>query len=77
MLSVSEESCALCNMEREAWEAAGMILGCAPADILANAFDKALTVEAAQQCGLRTPATEYPDSLEQAVEAGERPRQKF
>ena len=72
VLPLSEESCALCNIEREAWEAAGMILGCAPADILANAFDKALTVKAAQQCGLRTPATEYPESLEQAVEAGER-----
>lgn len=72
VLPVSEESCALCNMEREAWEAAGMILGCASAEILANAFDKALTVKAARQCGLRTPATEYPDSLEEAVEAGER-----
>ena len=72
VLPTSEESCALCNMEREAWEAAGIILGCASADILAYAFDKALTFKAAQQCGLRTPATEYPDSLEQAVEAGER-----
>lgn len=72
VLPVSEESCALCNMDREAWEAAGVILGCATPDILANAFDKALTVKAAQQCGLRSPATEYPASLGQAVEAGER-----
>lgn len=72
VLPVSEESCALCNMERHAWEAAGMILGCASADILANAFDKALTVKAAEQCGLRAPATEYPQSIEQAIEAGER-----
>ena len=72
VLPVSEESCALCNMEREAWESAGMTVGCAPAHILANAFDKALTVKAALRCGLRTPATEYPESIEQAVEAGER-----
>jgi predicted ATP-grasp superfamily ATP-dependent carboligase len=72
VLPVSEESCALLNMERDAWEAAGITLGCAPADILANAFDKALTVKAAQKCGLRTPATEYPISLEQAVAAGRR-----
>lgn len=72
ILPVSEESSALCNMEREAWESAGMILGCATDDILKNAFDKASTVKAAQQCGLRTPATEYPNSLVEAVEAGER-----
>jgi predicted ATP-grasp superfamily ATP-dependent carboligase len=72
VLPVSEESCALCNMERDAWESAGIIVGCASAEVLANAFDKALTVKAAQQCGLRTPATEYPQSLEQAMEAGER-----
>ena len=72
VLPVSEESCALCNMERQAWEAAGMIVGCAPAEILASAFDKASTFKAAEQCGLRSPATEYPETLEQAIEAGER-----
>ena len=39
VLPVSEEAGGLGNMEREAWEAAGMALGCAPAEILANAFD--------------------------------------
>lgn len=72
VLPLSEESCALCNMEREAWEAAGMIVGCGPAEMLVNAFDKGRTLRAAQDCGLRIPVTEFPESLEQVREAGER-----
>jgi hypothetical protein len=39
VLPLTERSCVLCNTEREAWEAAGIIVGCAPPAILERAFD--------------------------------------
>jgi len=63
---LSERACVLCNLEREAWETAGMALGCAPPEMLLQAFDKVRTLEAAQACCLDTPPTRVPGSLADA-----------
>ena len=69
VMPTSEESCSLCNAEREAWEGQGVILGCGPSEMLNYAFDKALTIQTAEACGLQVPATRYPRTLEECVAA--------
>lgn len=66
---MTERACVLCNLERDAWEAAGMVLGCAPQGLLLQAFDKVLTLEAAQACEVNTPPTRLPGSLAEAKTA--------
>jgi predicted ATP-grasp superfamily ATP-dependent carboligase len=66
VLPLTERACLLCNLEREAWEASGMTLGCAPQDLLAQAFDKMRTVEAARACNVSTPPTRVPASRAEA-----------
>ena len=63
VLPMTERACILCNLERDAWETAGMALGCAPPRMLLQAFDKVQTLEAARRCGVDTPPTHMPDSL--------------
>lgn len=69
VLPLTERSCLLCNLAREDWTRAGIIVGCAPADTLARAFDKLATLRLAQDAGLRTPATLAPGSMEDAQAA--------
>jgi hypothetical protein len=55
VLPQTERSCILCNLERTAWESAGISVGCAPEDQLVRAFDKAYTWQFAEACGVRLP----------------------
>lgn len=71
VLPLTERSCVVCNLERDAWEAAGMALGCAPQEMLLQAFDKVRTLEAARACGVEAPPTRLPDSLAAARAAAE------
>jgi predicted ATP-grasp superfamily ATP-dependent carboligase len=66
---LTERACLLCNLERDAWKAAGMTLGCAPQEMLLQAFDKVRTLEAARACGVDAPPTRFPASLEEARQA--------
>ncbi len=66
VLPVTERSCLLCAAERVEWEAAGIVVGCAPQDVLLRAFDKAQTFAHAAACGVTVPPTRVPDSLEAA-----------
>lgn len=63
VLPLTERSCLLCNADRAAWTARDIILGCGPNDMLVQAFDKARTLQHAQQCGIQIPATRYPTTL--------------
>jgi glycosyltransferase involved in cell wall biosynthesis/predicted ATP-grasp superfamily ATP-dependent carboligase len=63
VLPLTEGSCMLCAAERKLWEAAGIVVGCAPTDVLLEAFDKARTLTRAAACGVRTPPTAVPTSL--------------
>jgi predicted ATP-grasp superfamily ATP-dependent carboligase len=71
VLPQRERSCVLCNMEREQWEALGIAVGCGPQDMLAQAFDKARTIEHAVACGVRIPPTRLPTSLAECHVAAE------
>ena len=71
VLPLTERACCLCKLEREAWEAAGIRVGCGTQEMLLNAFDKARTVRLASSCGVAVPATVCPASLEEAVKAAE------
>jgi predicted ATP-grasp superfamily ATP-dependent carboligase len=64
LLPITEAACLLCNTEREAWEAAGLTVGCGPDLMLLQAFDKARTLEHAARCGIAVPDTWAPESLE-------------
>ena len=64
VLPITEAACLLCNAERGAWQAAGITVGCGPDAMLLQAFDKARTLEIAARCGLASPETRAPDSLE-------------
>jgi predicted ATP-grasp superfamily ATP-dependent carboligase len=64
VLPMTERSCLLCNGEREAWETGGITVGCPESDVLARAFDKGTTLEAAEACGLTIPPTRTPRSDE-------------
>ena len=71
VLPLTERACLLCNAERQAWEAQGIIVGCGRDDMLLRAFDKAETVRYASACGLSIPPTRVPTSLADAREAAE------
>lgn len=71
VLPQTESSCILCNLDRAAWESAGIIVGCAPDDQLRRAFDKAYTWQFAEACGLRLPARHVPQTLSDARQAAE------
>ena len=57
VLPMTERSCLLCNEDREAWEGAGIRVGCAEPDTLIQAFDKSRTLAAAEACGVSVPPT--------------------
>lgn len=63
VLPLTERSCVLTNVEREEWEAAGMLVGCGPNEMLLHAFDKGQTIKHAMACGVRIPPTRFPGSL--------------
>jgi glycosyltransferase involved in cell wall biosynthesis/predicted ATP-grasp superfamily ATP-dependent carboligase len=71
VMPLTERSCLLCNLARDQWESAGMAVGCAPSSTLLRAFDKALTLDNARACGVRTPDTWRPTSLADATTAAE------
>ena len=71
VLPQRERSCALCNAQRERWEALGIAVGCGPEDMLLSAFDKARTLEHAAACGVRIPPTRLPASLGECLAAAE------
>jgi len=64
VLPQRERSCVLCAAERGEWEAAGIVVGCGPADMLLRAFDKGRTLEQARACGVSIPPTCLPTSLD-------------
>jgi hypothetical protein len=66
VLPLTERACVLLNLERGTWENLGTAIGCAPPEILDQAFDKARTLEAARACGVATPPTRLPTSLAEA-----------
>jgi teichuronic acid biosynthesis glycosyltransferase TuaC len=72
LLPQTERSCILSNLQRNDWEALGIIVGCAPADLLRQAFDKARTWELAQACGVRLPSRHAPTSLADGLSTAER-----
>jgi hypothetical protein len=59
-------------MERGAWEARGITIGCGRNDMLDRAFDKAQTVRLARACGVAVPSTCVPSSLEECRAAADR-----
>ncbi len=69
VLPGTERACLLLNAERRAWEAAGIRVGCAPDDVLQQAFDKRRTFDIATACGVRIPPTRAPESLDAAYAA--------
>jgi predicted ATP-grasp superfamily ATP-dependent carboligase len=71
VLPLTERACCLCNAEREAWEAAGITVGCAPQPLLERAFDKAQTLQLAAAGGVRIPPTFFPQSLQDCYAAAE------
>ena len=71
VLPQTERSCILCNLDRTAWESAGIIVGCAPEEQLVRAFDKAYTWQFAEACGVRLPAHHIPQSLSDGRTAAE------
>lgn len=71
VLPLTERACLLCNAERELWAAAGMTVGCGPAEMLELAFDKAKTLQLAEACGVRIPLTYFSHSLTECHEAAE------
>lgn len=72
VLPLGERSCMLCSLAREAWQEAGIIIGCAPLDVLTRAFDKRETLRYADAAGVRAPITIAPTSLEEARAAAAR-----
>jgi len=69
VLPMSEEACQLCNADRQGWESLRVRVGCAPDEVLLQAFDKAQTLRIASGQGLRIPPTSYPESSEQLAAA--------
>lgn len=70
-LPMSEISCWLCDLGRSQWEQVGIVVGCAPREVLARAFDKWAAIQTAMQCGIAVPATQFPNSLEESRRAAE------
>jgi predicted ATP-grasp superfamily ATP-dependent carboligase len=71
VLPLTERSCLLCNLARDEWIAAGIVVGCAPADMLMRAFDKAETLRHAAMADVRIPLTVSPSSGHEARAAAE------
>ena len=71
VMPMTERSCVLCNMERDAWEAGGVIVGCAPTSLLHRAFDKAQTLAFAAKSGVKAPDTFIPESYDECLDAAE------
>ena len=71
VLPLTERACLLCNAQRDAWEALGVVVGCGPDDMLLRAFDKAETLRYAAGCGVSTPPTRVPTSLAECRAAAE------
>jgi predicted ATP-grasp superfamily ATP-dependent carboligase len=71
VLPVTERACVLLNAERAEWEAEGVIVGCAPDETLAGAFDKAQTIRHARACGVHSPRTHIPESLAECLAAAD------
>ncbi|HEV3469095.1 MAG TPA: ATP-grasp domain-containing protein [Pyrinomonadaceae bacterium] len=71
VIPLTERSCVLANAGRAGWEAAGVAVGCGPAEMLEAAFDKARTVRHAEACGVRVPRTIAPESFDGCLEAAE------
>lgn len=71
VLPMTERSCVLLNAARAEWEEQRITVGCAPEELLVNAFDKARTLRRAEMCGVRTPRSYAPQSLAEAVAAAE------
>lgn len=69
VLPLTERSCVLCNLAREAWIDEGIGIAAADDALLRQAFDKARTVEAAERCGVRVPPTRVAASLDECREA--------
>ncbi len=69
VLPLTERACRLVSNERPTWEAHGILVGCAPDELLGRAFDKARVLELAAACGVAVPPTRVPDSLA-AAQAG-------
>jgi predicted ATP-grasp superfamily ATP-dependent carboligase len=63
VLPLTERACLLCNAERKEWERLGILVGCAPGEVLLGAFDKLQTLRQAEACDVRIPATRCPASL--------------
>jgi predicted ATP-grasp superfamily ATP-dependent carboligase len=72
VMPLGERSCLLCSLDRAGWEHAGVIVGCAPIDVLTRAFDKRDTLLHADAAGVRVPITDAPTSLEEARAAAAR-----
>ena len=64
VLPLTERTCLVCSAEADAWRAAGIIVGCGPAEQLVRVFDKAQALELASASGISIPPTRCPDSLE-------------
>lgn len=69
VLPLTERSCLLCSLARDEWIGAGIVVGCAPADMLMRAFDKAKTLCHAAKANVRIPRTVSPSSLQEALDA--------
>lgn len=69
VLPLTERSCLLCSLTRDAWEQAGVTVGCAPLDLLTRAFDKRETLRHAKAARVRVPATFAPTSMAEAKDA--------
>ncbi|MGH7515379.1 MAG: ATP-grasp domain-containing protein [Gemmatimonadales bacterium] len=71
VLPMTERSCLLCNADREAWELAGIRVGCPEPAALLQAFDKARTLEVASACGVTIPPTRLATSEAAFVRAAD------
>jgi predicted ATP-grasp superfamily ATP-dependent carboligase len=71
VMPLTERSCLLCNLARDEWTAAGIVVGCAPAEMLMRAFDKAETLRHAAMTDVRIPRTVTPSSRSEAHAAAE------
>lgn len=69
VMPLTERSMLLLNADREAWERAGITIGCAPAAALDAALDKARTIDTARACGVAVPATREPTSMAECFAA--------
>src|SRR6059058_2069289 len=63
VLPLTERSCLLCDTERAAWTEVGITVGCAPTDVLMQAFDKGRVIARAEACGVSIPPKQFPHSL--------------